>query len=122
MLSSCSSNHGPKDYNDVVQANFVNSCNETNTAKKDVPDPLQFCECVYAKVKDTYTFAEFKVLDQKLRDALADTKNAPKTPADLAKIDARYVSEVDSCRTAGPAAPGAGGSTSTTLATTTTTK
>jgi len=99
----------------------MTSCNTANPEKKDVPDATQFCGCVYGKMKDTYTFEEFKVLDTKLRDALADEATAPKNAADLAKIDSRYVAVVDSCRTSGPSAP-AGNSSTTIAATTTTSK
>ncbi len=115
VLGSCSSNRGPKDYNADVESNFVSSCKDENPVKKDVPDAFQFCQCVYGKVKATYTFDEFKVLDSKLRDALADSKTVPKTPADLNTIDTRYVGVVDSCRTTGPVAPGSNSATTTTI-------
>ena len=116
VLGSCSSNHGPKDYTADVESNFVRSCQEENPVKKDVPDALQFCQCVYGKVKDTYTFDEFKLLDSKLRTALADSKTVPKSPGDLNTIDTRYVGVVDSCRTTGPVAPASNSASTTTIA------
>jgi hypothetical protein len=122
VLTSCSTNHGPKSFDDeIVQSNFLTSCKETNPDKKDIADAVQFCDCVWAKVKETYTFDEFKTLDNKLRDALAKSDTAPKTAADLNTIDTRYVGVVEGCRTTGPSAPGSNAST-TTLATTTTAK
>jgi hypothetical protein len=120
VVAGCSSNHGPKSFDDeIVQTNFLSSCKESNPAKKDVPDAVQFCDCVWTKVKETYTFDEFKTLDGKLRDAVAKADTAPKTPADLTKIDTRYVGVVQSCVASGPSAPG-GSAATTTVATTTT--
>ncbi len=121
MVTGCSTNSGPKSFDDAALIKNVNdACTQANPEKKDVPDAVQFCDCVYAKIRTTYTFDEFKVLDSKLKEAFADEKTAPKSSADLALIDTRYVGVVDSCRTSGPAAPAA--ATTTTIAATTTSK
>jgi hypothetical protein len=122
LLAGCSTNHGPKNFDDAkVTENFLTSCKTSNPEKKDVADAQSFCDCVWTKVKETYTFDEFKTLDQKLRDALAKEETAPKTADDLNKIDTRYVGVVNLCRTTGPTAPSSNAST-TTVATTTTAK
>lgn len=122
VLTGCSTNHGPKSFDDqTVVDNFLTSCKTSNPEKKDVTDATQFCDCVWAKVKTTYTFDEFKTLDSKLREALGNDKTAPKSAADLNAVDSRYVGVVESCRTTGPVIPSSNAST-TTLATTTTAK
>ena len=122
VLAGCSTNSGPKSFDDLALIKNVNdACTQANPEKKDVPDAVRFCDCVYAKIRTTYTFDEFKVLDSKLKDAFADEKTAPKSSADLAQIDTRYVGVVDSCRTSGPAAPVAATTTTTTTATAATT-
>jgi hypothetical protein len=118
VLAGCSTNNGPKDYNDAVKANFTNSCNEANPAKKDVPDANTFCQCTYEAIKAGFTFDEFKALDTKLRDALANKDTAPKNADDIANLDTRYATAVKSCVTTGPSAPAT--SSTTTVATTTT--
>lgn len=119
VLTSCSTNNGPKDFNDAVKENYTNSCKEANPDKKDIADAATFCGCTYEAIKTSFTFDEFKALDSKLRDVLEKKDTAPKNQADIAKIDARYATAVEACRTAGPAAPASNAST-TTVATTTT--
>jgi hypothetical protein len=119
VLTACTTNSGPKDYNALVEKNFTESCTNANQEKKDVPDATQFCGCVYTAMKSSFAFEEFKTLDTKLRDALEDDKTAPKNADDISRIDARYAGVVNGCRTSGPAAPS---SNSTTVVTTTTAK
>jgi hypothetical protein len=119
VLTSCSTNNGPKDYNDAVKDNYTNSCKEANPDKKDITDAATFCGCTYEAIKTSFSFDEFKALDAKLRDALDKKDTAPKNEADIAKLDARYATAVEACRTAGPSAPASNAST-TTVATTTT--
>ncbi len=122
MLAGCSTNSGPKNYDDAtLTANYLDACKEANPTTKDLPDTTTFCECTYKAIQTALTFDEFKALDKQLRDALADKDTAPKNEADIAKVDSRYAAAVDSCRTSGPAAPASNAST-TTLATTTTTR
>jgi hypothetical protein len=119
VLTACSVNNEPKDYNDAVQANFITACKDANPDKKDVPDAAQFCQCTYDAIKSSYKFAEFKALDSKLRDALANKDTAPKNADDIAKLDPGYATAVGGCKTAGPSAPA---SATTTAVVTTTSK
>ena len=118
VLTACSVNNEPKDYNAAVESNFIEACNKANPDKKDISDAVQFCHCTYDAVKSAYTFAQFKSLDSKLRDALANKDTAPKNADDIAKLDSGYATAVNGCKTAGPAAPAS--NTTTTVATTTT--
>lgn len=122
LLAGCSTNHGPKSFDDAkVTDNFLTSCRTSNPEKKDVTDPVSFCDCVWTSIKKTYTFDEFKTLDEKLRTALEKDETAPKNADDLNKIDTRYVGVVNGCKASGPSAPASNAST-TTVATTTTAK
>jgi hypothetical protein len=123
VLTACSTNSGPKSYDDkngAVKTNFVNSCNDANPDKKDIADAQTFCECTYEAIKTSFTFDEFKALDEKLRNALDNKDTAPKNADDIANLDTRYATAVKSCVTTGPSAPAT--NPTTTVATTTTTK
>ena len=119
VLTACSVNNEPKDYNAAVEDNFIVACNNANPDKKDVPDATQFCRCTYDAIKSTYSFDQFKALDSKLRDALANKDTAPKNADDIAKLDPGYATAVGGCKTAGPSAPA---SATTTAVVTTTSK
>ena len=106
VLTGCSTNHGPKSFDDATLiSNYLESCKTANPDKKDIADAVTFCECTYNAIKEEFTFDEFKTLDEKLRDALADEKTAPKNENDLKSIDSRYVDVVAGCRTSGPSTP-----------------
>lgn len=102
VLAGCSGSHEPKDYNADVEANFLEACRTANEGKKDMPDATRFCECAWGALRENFTYAEFKSLDQTLRDRVGDDKNAPQSAKDIEGINAEYVTLVQGCREAGP--------------------
>lgn len=107
LLSSCTTDNTPKNYNADVQANYQKACLEANERKPGIVDPSKFCECTYQGFVDTVKFDKFKAYDDDVRD-----KNVTKR----SQLEASYpeiARLIDSCTAAGPS-PAPGGEATTT--------
>jgi hypothetical protein len=103
VLAGCSASHEPKDYNDAMEQNFLDSCTTANGNTKGMADAASFCECVWTAVRENFTYDEFKTLDKTIRERVGDENNRPQNAKDIEAINSEYVKLVEGCRTAGPA-------------------
>jgi hypothetical protein len=103
VLAGCAAPGKVKDYNDTVESNFVDKCVEANDGKDT--QARDRCTCWYGKIKEKYSYEDFKKLDRDLKAAVDD--GSLRTSQDLQKNFKDYYDLVTStdCNKAGPSAP-----------------
>lgn len=77
LLASCSGQRAPGNYNDAVERDFRDQCEDTARDDKVIVDPIQYCRCAYEALSDKQSGVDFDEFKKVNNDQTEDPQRLP---------------------------------------------